>query len=96
MAGPLPAVEASAALLPAGLATLTATAETAIAWCPPLDVLRMRLYVAVCSLAMLWMLANLMEKILGALWGVVAHRLGWQSSRIALAGGPTMDTGFRG
>ena len=63
--------------LPAAFATLATVGETVTAGAalPPMHVLRMRVFIVISALAVLWMLGAIMFKVLRALWGLVASKL---------------------
>jgi len=63
--------------LPAAFATLATVGETVTAGAalPPMHVLRMRVFIVISALAVLWMLGAIMFRVLRALWGLVASKL---------------------
>jgi hypothetical protein len=65
----------SAAFLPAAISTLTASTETAIQTCPPLDRWRMKLYIGGVVVALLLFLGAALAKAAVRLWVLFATRM---------------------
>ena len=61
---------------PTLLAALSSGVHALLEALPPMHVLRMRAFIVISALALLWMLAVLVLKVLGATWGLIGRAAG--------------------